>query len=63
MEYMKNLVSPTQHIVCPTQLITINYVRVIDYINSYIWILSKTYIIIHMSYAGIRLFYVDGNTS
>ena len=56
MEYMNNLVSPTQ-------LITINYVRVIDYINSYIGILSKTYIIIHMSYVGVRLFYVDDNTS
>ena len=64
---MNNLISPTQHrnIVCPMQMITINYVRVIDYINSYIGILSKTYnvIIIHVSYAGVRLFYVDDNTS
>ena len=63
MEYMNNLVSPMLYIVCPTQLITINYVRVTDYINSYIGILSKTYIISHMSYAGVRLFYVDDNTS
>ena len=63
MEYMNNLVSPMQHIICPTQLITINHVRVIDCINSYIGNLSKTYIIIHMSYAEVRLFYVDDNTS
>ena len=51
MEYMNNLVSPTQ-------LITINYVNyvtVIDYINSYIGILPKRYITIHMSYARVRL--------
>ena len=63
MEYMNNLVSPMQHIVCPTELIIISYVRVIDYINSYIGTLSITYIIIHMSYAGVRLLYVDDNTS
>ena len=41
----------------------INYVRVVDYINSYIGILSVTYIIIYMSYTGVRLFYVDDDTS
>ena len=63
MEYMNNLVSPTQHIICPTYLMIISYVRVIDYNDFYIGILFITHIMIHMFYAGVRLFYVDDNTS